>query len=553
MYPKTNFTLLTLLLLFLAACGTFQVAMEPTVDGSVAGTPIIETKAVSPMADGVETAVNSSEPPLAYLTINGATQESGISSYCWGTGDGPAICADMIGIPTQPIALEATPLAFMQFELLVGQEPVNTAVSVRQVTESDVIETTPDGLQIWSINEPWNQYHLPASQNPQIELTLPPGLNVVSLFASWPEYGDVTYGFLVDVKADDLGSGSNFWTQAGDPRTGIRLATPCFWRVELPAEDPSGFGAFAAVNYSDELSQSMARGEGIFASGGLKIDFMYIRPSQLGLPSNAPLADIPGRLLGENITVEEIIPVEVNGQSGLMFSTLNTVTNAQGHNYLFALADDLTLLLGIAPGEAKDHPDIQGIIHSLALNDGVAVQMPEVMPSGPPAGDGPYACMQMGVSGSMGAEATPEAPVAQSVDNAEAVDDPSELALLIQDALLARDMTALEALMADPFAMGYWQSQGWSSSPSDIVVELSNYRLPTDTSNLTFTTDQAQFPDLNGMSVEAVFGPNNNTALIMYSEGWGNDGQGAAFLYLFYDAADMLHWSAILYAGQSFN
>jgi hypothetical protein len=47
---------------------------------------------------------------------------------------------------------------------------------------------------------PGDQFTLPPTQNPLIELTLEPGLYVFHLSVGWPDYGDASYGFLVDVE-----------------------------------------------------------------------------------------------------------------------------------------------------------------------------------------------------------------------------------------------------------------------------------------------------------------------------------------------------------------
>ena len=483
------------------------------------------------------------EPPAAYLTIAGNVQAAGIGTYCWGSATGPAVCADMIGIPTQATPLEIQSLALFEFALTVGQAPSQATVSVQPVAAADLLETVSDGWSWWPYGEPASQFSLPLSEEPQIELTLAPGLNVVSLFATWPEYGDVTYGFLVDVKSD--GDAGAFWSIAEDPRTGVRFATPCFWRIELPVLDPSGVGAFPVMNYSEALSQRYPRSEGVFAHGGLKIDFIYVRPSQLGLPANTALADVVSPLMGSDIIIEEMNAVVINDQAGLMLATRNPAFDETGRSYLFSVDDDLVLLLGVVPGAAYDHPDIQAIVHSLALSDAVAVRVPETVPAGPPSGDGPFSCMAMGDD-----KPSDEHSGTSACETAAAA--PESLACTIQTALLARDMDTLESLMSDPFTISYWQSEGYSDSPANISKLLSTSHLPADTSGLEFTNDQSKFPSLNGIPVEGIFGPDNEIALIFYSEGWGEANQGAAFLYLTYDELGDLQWAHLLYAGAAF-
>ena len=76
---------------------------------------------------------------------------------------------------------------------------------------------------------------------------------------------------------------------------------------------------------------------------------------------------------------------------------------------------------------------------------------------------------------------------------------------------------------------------------------MDRYRLPADTSSLTFTTDRAQFPPLMGVSPEGMFGPDVNVAMVIYSEGWEQDGLGAALLFVVEEADGTTYvWKGIL-------
>jgi len=130
---------------------------------------------------------------------------------------------------------------------------------------------------------------------------------------------------------------------------------------------------------------------------------------------------------------------------------------------------------------------------------------------------------------------------------------PESLACEVQTALLAHDMQNLPSFMADPFTIGYWGSEGGWASPEDMVRELDNARLPQDTSGLTFTTDRALFPPLAGAPPEQMFGPDLNPSLLVYSEGWGPDGLGAAILYLIEDDSGASHWSNLAYSHKHFD
>jgi len=131
--------------------------------------------------------------------------------------------------------------------------------------------------------------------------------------------------------------------------------------------------------------------------------------------------------------------------------------------------------------------------------------------------------------------------------------DPEALACSIQEALLARDIAALPTLMADPFATGYWASEGLSRTAEEAAAELDQYRLPADTNSLTFTTDRTQFPPLMGIPPEAMFGPDVSVAMVIYSEGWGPDGLGSALLFVIEQPDGTYVWNGILVSFEKFD
>jgi hypothetical protein len=118
----------------------------------------------------------------------------------------------------------------------------------------------------------------------------------------------------------------------------------------------------------------------------------------------------------------------------------------------------------------------------------------------------------------------------------------------------SRNVAALPSWMADPFTIGYWGSEGRTDTPFGIIEELQTSRLPQDpSSSMTFTADREAFPHLAGMPVEVMFGPDDDVALVIYSEGWGLDGKGAALLYFAEDAEGKLYWHAMVYSGTHFD
>ncbi|MFQ5921763.1 MAG: hypothetical protein ACE5M4_02870 [Anaerolineales bacterium] len=86
-----------------------------------------------------------------------------------------------------------------------------------------------------------------------------------------------------------------------------------------------------------------------------------------------------------------------------------------------------------------------------------------------------------------------------------------------------------------------------------MIRELVNARLPEDTSGLTFTIVRELFPPLAGIPAEQMFGPDLNPVLLVYSEGWGRDGLGAAILYLVEDDSGAYYWSNLAYSHEHFD
>lgn len=148
----------------------------------------------------------------------------------------------------------------------------------------------------------------------------------------------------------------------------------------------------------------------------------------------------------------------------------------------------------------------------------------------------------------------------QAIDNLQSLEcDPGSpgatpgtveaIACNIQDGLRSRNISALLGYMSDPFIIGYWLSEGVQYTPTeflDFLPQLYNFNDPDYTPRLTFTTDRSQFPDLQGRPVESVLGPDVNVVEVIYSQGWGADGESSALIYLIQDPAGDYKWHSML-------
>ncbi len=145
------------------------------------------------------------EPPPAILKIEGKEQISGIGSYCW-KGTWKALCADMIGIPTaqEPLIVSSPFTAHLRLPL--QEPPSELQLDVIQVTEQDELNLSARGWRWWNT---WDlqgkRFTLPLEREQDIELSLEPGLYVLSIEA-WLAKGSANYGFLVKVQANGTGA-----------------------------------------------------------------------------------------------------------------------------------------------------------------------------------------------------------------------------------------------------------------------------------------------------------------------------------------------------------
>ena len=110
--------------------------------------------------------------------------------------------------------------------------------------------------------------------------------------------------------------------------------------------------------------------------------------------------------------------------------------------------------------------------------------------------------------------------------------------------------------MGTPFTLGYWASEGISDTPRAIIEQIKglyNYDAPDYTPRLTFTTDREQFPPLEGTPPERMFGPDVNVVLVLYSEGWGPQGEGAALFMIAEDESGRYYLPGMVYSGEHFD
>ena len=141
-------------------------------------------------------------PPPAILSIDGNEQTSGIGTNCWKVENETfSVCSDYAGFitPAEPLLTRSPFTAHLRTPL--PEPPEELGFSVTRVTDNDELNKAANGVRVWSLKyeNATNRYKRPLEREPDIYLSLKPGLYVLRVDANWKDNGSVSYGFLVKV------------------------------------------------------------------------------------------------------------------------------------------------------------------------------------------------------------------------------------------------------------------------------------------------------------------------------------------------------------------
>ncbi len=338
---------------------------------------------------------------------------------------------------------------------------------------------------------------------------------------------------------------TTYWTAVQDPHYGVRFALPCFWLVDFPDLYPEDTGiSYSVRNYPYEYVENFPRGEGVWESGGIKIDMNFVHVGNWGMSPGIGMEEFVNELYANDSETNLIAADEitVNGQDALLVTTESTF--GHGKFYLFQVSDEI-FLIASPNQEAIANSTVTGIVHSLALSPEVAMAWPYYLPDEPPIG---LTAPCMGIHAPV---PDPHAPLPGCFANS--MNSADELALALQTLFPVKNIGELVYKhMNDPMMIGYWGSEIVWRSPLELGSEFANDLLPEDTSRLTFTSDQRQFPVLEGINIDGMFGPDVIVSQIIYSQGWGPDSQGGALLYIAEDTCGKLYWHGLVYSAMNF-
>lgn len=143
--------------------------------------------------------------PYARMQVGDQTQVAGVGSYCWKGG-----CADGPGIPTSSIPLVIPSSELAHLYLPLDQPPDGLSLSAMLVSQPGVLrgDTSYDYIgeatASWSFEkpgrEPLDLGTFPLLREQDIKFSPEPGYYALTILAVWHDYGDVRYGFLVEVQ-----------------------------------------------------------------------------------------------------------------------------------------------------------------------------------------------------------------------------------------------------------------------------------------------------------------------------------------------------------------
>lgn len=144
--------------------------------------------------------IDLGNPPLARLEIGGEGQLASRGSFCW-----KGTCADF-GIYTGSVPIVVQSPFTAHLHLPLTEPPDGLRLYTMMVSPPGPLEyeIITDNEASWSTEKPGrellNHSELLLGRDQDIKLSLEPGYHVLVISAAWRDYGDVQYGFLIEVQ-----------------------------------------------------------------------------------------------------------------------------------------------------------------------------------------------------------------------------------------------------------------------------------------------------------------------------------------------------------------
>jgi hypothetical protein len=119
------------------------------------------------------------------------------------------------------------------------------------------------------------------------------------------------------------------------------------------------------------------------------------------------------------------------------------------------------------------------------------------------------------------------------------------------EALDARNYDVLKTMMNETFVFGFWQSQGYATTP-DLAIETLRINYLGPATHLTPDPAKDLVALLGGLDPYAIMGLNSTNSQILFVSGWGLSGTDEAILYLNRWPDGSFFWHGVLIAPGGF-
>jgi hypothetical protein len=122
---------------------------------------------------------------------------------------------------------------------------------------------------------------------------------------------------------------------------------------------------------------------------------------------------------------------------------------------------------------------------------------------------------------------------------------------LLMQAIETHDLSTMQSLMGDTFALAFWQSEGLTISPGEAIEQLRLNYIQAD-SSFRFQEGPDLSPQLGGNDILSIWDPAVNPVRALYSLGWEPDDKGEAFLIIAQQPDGTLYWYGMLMTSPGF-
>jgi len=350
---------------------------------------------------------------------------------------------------------------------------------------------------------------------------------------------------------------SAYWSIHQDPALGFRFVLPCFWRVDFPASgsyDLETGTLYHAFNYPQEYPLSFPRSQIPAENGAVSVTFDLINILSQGLPAGASLREFV--LLENSAGDSEVLEMKdetINGQPALSVTIDYPDTQSTGRYYLIKASDQFFLRFSVFPSpKLLNTADVAAILNSITFDPQAEVPLPAHTPAPPPLGLA-APCIPDYAQAVIPTVEIPLENTACGLDSYQSLDFLSEA---VQTGLQDRNTGGLrwDYRIHDPFVVAYSGGTSETITPDLVATLLANSLYDAaQPGGMTFTTDRAAFPTLNGRSPEDLVSPQANIVQVVYSQGWGLDGRGAALLYFAQDECGGFYWYGLVFSQSPFD